>query len=207
MWVIHWGLLLRLPWRAWVCPCEGQVWRWCSCLGSRESGSTRYSKSLAARAAGNMATRRVWLPVLANTLQYSCLENSLSDREAWQATVYSVTKSQTRPKRPCRHRCKTFFACGSSAPLRVECESGEAALLAGTLAGPSVQGHGLPPPRSYGPFTVLFQASCSWQSEGLFGQSFSGAPPIQALRGFPCLGYYFAVVGQSGTSGIYIFKC
>ena len=66
-----------------------------------------------------MATRRVWLPVLANTLQYSCLENSLSDREAWQATVYSVTKSQTRPKRPCRHRCKTFFACGSSAPLRV----------------------------------------------------------------------------------------
>ena len=158
MWVIHWGLLLRLPWRAWVCPCEGQVWRWCSCLGSRESGSTRYSKSLAARAAGNMATRRVWLPVLANTLQYSCLENSLSDREAWQATVYSVTKSQTRPKRPCRHRCKTFFACGSSAPLWVECESGEAALLAGTLAGPSVQGHGLPPPQELWPFHSPFSS-------------------------------------------------
>ena len=41
LWVIHWGLLLRLPWRAWVCPCEGQVWRWCSCLGHRDSGSTR----------------------------------------------------------------------------------------------------------------------------------------------------------------------
>ena len=27
MWVVHWGLLLRLPWRAWVCPSEGQVWR------------------------------------------------------------------------------------------------------------------------------------------------------------------------------------
>ena len=53
MWVVHWGLLLRLPWRTWVCPCEGQVWRWCSCLGQRGSGSARYSGELAARAAGN----------------------------------------------------------------------------------------------------------------------------------------------------------
>ena len=28
-------------------------------------------------------------------LQYSCLENSM-DREAWQATVHGVTKSQTQ---------------------------------------------------------------------------------------------------------------
>ena len=28
------------------------------------------------------------------TLQYSCLENSM-DREAWQATVHGVAKSQT----------------------------------------------------------------------------------------------------------------
>ena len=54
MWVVHWGLLLRLPWRTWVCPCEGQVWRWCSCLGHRGSGSTRYSGELAARAARNI---------------------------------------------------------------------------------------------------------------------------------------------------------
>ena len=51
--IAHWALLLRLPWRTWVCPCEGQVWRWCSCLGRRGSGSTRYSGELAARAAGN----------------------------------------------------------------------------------------------------------------------------------------------------------
>ena len=51
MWVVHWGFLLRLPWRTWVCPCE--VWRWCSCLGHRGSGSTKYSGGLAARAAGN----------------------------------------------------------------------------------------------------------------------------------------------------------
>ena len=54
MWVIHWGLLLRLPWRAWVCPSEGQVWRWGSCLGNRGSGSTRYSGELVARTAGNI---------------------------------------------------------------------------------------------------------------------------------------------------------
>ena len=39
-------LLLRLPWRTWACPCEGQVWRRCSCLGHRGSGTTRYSGEL-----------------------------------------------------------------------------------------------------------------------------------------------------------------
>ena len=34
---------------------------------------------------------RIWQSVLANTLQYSCLENP-PDRGAWQATVYRVTK-------------------------------------------------------------------------------------------------------------------
>ena len=52
MWVVHWGLLLRLPGRTWICLCE--VWRWCSCLGCRASGSTRYSGELVARAAGNI---------------------------------------------------------------------------------------------------------------------------------------------------------
>ena len=54
MWVVHWGLLLRLSWRTWVYPCEGQVWKWCSCLGHRGSGSTRYSGELVAKAAGNI---------------------------------------------------------------------------------------------------------------------------------------------------------
>ena len=51
--VVHWGLLLTLPWRTWVCPCQGLVWRWWGCLGRRGSGSTRYSGGLAAREAGN----------------------------------------------------------------------------------------------------------------------------------------------------------
>ena len=54
MWVIYWGLLLRLPWRAWVCPCEGQVWRWCSCLGRKGPGSTRNSGKPVVRAVGNI---------------------------------------------------------------------------------------------------------------------------------------------------------
>ena len=58
MWVVCWGLLLRLPWRTWVCPCEGQVRRWCSCLGRRGSGSTRYSGELVPRAAGNKVLQK-----------------------------------------------------------------------------------------------------------------------------------------------------
>ena len=53
MLVVHRALLLRLPWRTWVCPSEGQVWGWCSCLGCRGTGSNRYSGELVARAAGN----------------------------------------------------------------------------------------------------------------------------------------------------------
>ena len=72
--------------------------------------------------------------------------------------------------------------------VRVEYEGGAAAWFAGTLAVQSVHGHRLPPTRSYGPIRVFFQASCSWQSECLFGQSFPIAPPIQALGWLPCLG-------------------
>ena len=54
LWVVHWGLLLRLPWRPRVFPSEGHVWKWCSYLGHRGSGSARYSGELAARAAGNI---------------------------------------------------------------------------------------------------------------------------------------------------------
>ena len=80
------------------------------------------------------------------------------DREAWQATVHRVAKSWTRLKRPCMHRHKTFFACGSSAPVRVEHEGGTAAWLAWTLAAPSVQGHGLPPLQELWPYQSLFSS-------------------------------------------------
>ena len=100
-------------------------------------------------------SRRVWQLVLANTLQYSSLENSL-DRKGWQATVHMFTKSWTQPKRPCMHRCKTFFACGRSAPMSVAREGGAAAWVAGTLVVSSVQGHGLPPLQELWSYQCLF---------------------------------------------------
>ena len=92
LWVVHWGLLLRLTCRAWVCPCEGQVWRWYSCLGHRVSGSTRYSgldsygsrKYSALEGDGN----QYW-PIRSNILAW---RTPLPDREAWQATVHRVTE-------------------------------------------------------------------------------------------------------------------
>ena len=68
MWVVHWGLLLRLPWRTWVCPCEGQMWRWYSCLGCRGSGITRYSGELVAREAGNVV---LWKGMATSIGQYA----------------------------------------------------------------------------------------------------------------------------------------
>ena len=116
----------------------------------------------------------------------------LPDREAWQATVSRVSKSRTLPKRPHMQRHKTFFACGSSAPeLRVKM-----AQLLG-LRGPwqhqVCRDTDCLHRRSYGPIRVFLRASCSWRSEGLFGQSFSVAPLIQALRGLPCLGTFSVV--------------
>ena len=139
-------------------------------------------------------SRRVWHSVFAKTLQYSCLENPFSDRESWQATVYRVPMSQTRPKWPWAPKPKTFFL-----PV--------AALPQWELSLRLVQLLGLQGPwwsqvfrdtnclhsRSYGPIRVFFRASCSWQSEGLFGQSFSVALPVQALKGIPCLGSFFVV--------------
>ena len=49
-------------------------------------------------------SRRVWQPVLANMLQYSCLEKLFSETEVWQAAVYWVAKSWTGPKPPCVHK-------------------------------------------------------------------------------------------------------
>ena len=51
-----------------------------------------------------------------------------------------------------------FFACGTSAPVRVECEDHTAAWLAGTLVVPSVQGHGLPLPQELWPYQSFFMS-------------------------------------------------
>ena len=49
--------------------------------------------------------------------------------------------------------------------------------------------------KSYGHIRVFFRASCSWRSEGLFGQCFSVAPLLNVLRRLPCLGSFSVVQG------------
>ena len=110
MWVVHWALLPGLPWRTWVHPvrarCGGGAAAWVAGIlaaPGTQGGWPPGQQEI-------LCSRRVWEPVLASMLQYSCLENPLSDREAWQATVYRGTKSWTLPKPPCVHRHETFFA-------------------------------------------------------------------------------------------------
>ena len=75
-----------------------------------------------------ICSRRVcnqYWPICSNILVWRA---PFPDRVAWQATVYRVSKRQTLPKWPCAYRCKTFFACGSSASLRVEAWRGSSCL-------------------------------------------------------------------------------
>ena len=48
--------------------------------------------------------------------------------------------------------------CGSSDPVTVEREGSTAAWLVGTLAAPSVHGHGLPLPQELWPYQSLFSS-------------------------------------------------
>ena len=81
--------------------------------------------------------------------------SSLTEKPGRPQSIGS--QSRTRLKRPSVHRHKSFFACGSSAPVRVEREGHTAAWLAGTLAVPSVQRHGLPPLQELWPYQSLFK--------------------------------------------------
>ena len=132
-------------------PRDGGAW-WAAIYGVTQS-RTRLKRS-----SSSSSNRRVWQQVLTNMLQYSCLENPLPDREAWQATVYRVRKSQTLPKNPVRIDARLFFACGSSAPVRVEREGDTAAWPIGTLVAPSVQRHRLPPPQELWPYQSLLSS-------------------------------------------------
>ena len=53
-------------------------------------------------------SRRIWQPVFANMIQYSCLENT-PDRKACQTTVYRDTKSWKWLKQPWVHSHETFL--------------------------------------------------------------------------------------------------
>ena len=139
----------------------GQVWMRYRGLGYRGSGSTRYSREFWAMVVRNIVLYKGMATSISQHTPY-CLENP-PDKEAWQATVHTVLKSWTWLKWPrwtlkYMNRCKTFFACGIPAPVRVEREGGAAVWFARTLVVPSVQGHRLPPPQELWPFQSLFSS-------------------------------------------------
>ena len=115
-------------------------------------------------------------------------------REAWQATVYRAAKSWTLPKRPCARRRLTFFACGSSALVRIEREGGAATWLAEILAAPSVQGHGVPSPQELWPHQSLLLSLLKLAIRRPIWPVVLRSPAFQALRGLPCLGSFSVVL-------------
>ena len=86
-----------------------------------------------------------------------------------------------------------LFSSGSSAPVRIIMKVAQLLGLQGLSWLQVCRDMDCCHCRNYSPIKVFSWASCSWRSEGLFGQSFSVTPPIQALRGLPCLGPFSVV--------------
>ena len=111
-------------------------------MGRRGSGRTRSSGVGWWLGQQEMqCSGRVWPPAAASTLQYSGLEEALSDSGLAGAVCGAAESDRTEVTLNTSLLC----ACGSPAPVRVGCGGGAAALLAGTLAGQRVQGLKLPP--------------------------------------------------------------
>ena len=108
--------------------------------------------------------------------------NPLPAREAWQATVYRVTRSRTLPKRPCMHRHKTFWPAAALSQWDLNVKVAQLLGLQGPWQCQVFRDTHCLHCRSYDPIRVFFPASCSWWSVGLFVQSFSTAPPMRVQR-------------------------
>ena len=123
---------------------------------------------------------------MADMLQCSCLENPQTEKSSRPPSTGSQRVRHDQSD-PVHIDARLFFACGSSAPERFEHEGGAAAWLVGTLVATSVQGQGLPPWQALWPHQSLFSSSLLQPAiRRPLGQSFSIAPPIQALGGLPC---------------------
>ena len=139
--------------------------------------------------------------------QYSCLENP-SDREAWQATGHRPQPTGSQRvghywRDPAYINTSLCLPVGANKLAQVRVEMKVVHLLGqpGRWRHQMCRDTDCLHRRSCGPIRVFFWASGSWQSEGLFGQSFSIALPIQALRGLPCLGSFSVVRCSRHTEG------
>ena len=90
-------------------------------------------------------SRGVWQPVLANTLQYSCLENPLTEKPGRPQPTGLQRVVPDQSNLACIEA--SLFCLWQLCPSEGWCEGGTADWFAGTLAVPSVQGHRLPPCR------------------------------------------------------------
>ena len=126
-------------------------------------------------------SRRVWQPGLTITFQYPCLEKPFSDRSvAGQSTGSQRVRHDWSD--PACIDTRPFFRW-QLCPSECWGDGGAAAWLAGTLAAPTAQGHGLPRSRSYASTEPLFEPLVAGDQASL-----SVSPPVQAHRGPPCLG-------------------
>ena len=79
---------------------------------------------------------------------------SLTEKPGWPQSTGSQRVGHDRSD-PVRINTD-FFACGSSAPVRVEREGGAAVWLVGTLAAQSVQAHEMPSLQELWPYQSIF---------------------------------------------------
>ena len=96
---------------------------------------------------------------MANKLQYSCQENIRLREKAGRPPSTGSQRVGHNLSDPVRINARLFvFACGGSAPVKVEHEGGAAASLVGTLVAPSVQGNRLSPLQELWPYPCLFSS-------------------------------------------------
>ena len=125
----------------------------------------------------------------------------LHDREAWQATIHRAAESWTLTKRPCAHRCKEFLPVAALPQWALSKKLAQLLGLRGPRWRQVCRGSDCLRRRSYGHIRVFFPASCSWQSESLFGQSFSIDLPMQSHREAPLAGVLFCGSGHQALKG------
>ena len=128
-------------------------------------------------------SRWVWQPVLANTLQYSCLENPTLAEKPGRPQSTGLQRVETQLKWHCVHRRETFLPVADLPQWGLSMKVAQLLGLWGLCQHQVCRDTDCLHCRSYGPIRVFFQASYSLWSEGLFNQSISIAPPFQDLEG------------------------
>ena len=110
-----------------------------------------------------------------------------------QVIVYRVTKSLTWLKRHYVQRCKTLLSVAALPQWGLSIKLGQLFDLQLPWWCQVCRDTDRLHHKSYGTIRIFSWAYCIWWSEGLFGQSFSVAMTIQALRELSCVGSFFIV--------------